>query len=95
MFPSYLLQDVCRCCSFLLYFCKRIFNNLVESLQRKQTGDGFVQLTILTKLKRQETALIIEMINMDFQNNIRENSFVYELATPAVGTTCKVIKLIL
>ena len=40
-----------RCCSFPLCFRKRIFNILVEPLQRKQTDDGFVHLTILTKLK--------------------------------------------
>ena len=30
-----------RCCSFPFCFCKRIFNILVESLQRKQTDDFF------------------------------------------------------
>ena len=62
-----------RCCSFPLCFCKRIFNILVESLQRKQTDDGFVHLTILTKLKRLETTIINEIINMDFENAIHPN----------------------
>ena len=38
-----------RCCSFPLCFCKRIFNVLVESSERKHTDDGFVHLTILTR----------------------------------------------
>ena len=62
-----------RCCSFPLCFRKRIFNILVESLQRKQSDDGLVHLTILTKLKRQETTIINEIIKVDFENDIHSN----------------------
>ena len=62
-----------RCCSFPLCFSRRIFNILVESLQRKQTYDVFIHLTILTKLKRWEITVINEIINMDFENDIPPN----------------------
>jgi len=35
--------------TFCVMFCKRIFNILVESLQRKPNDDGFMHLTILTR----------------------------------------------
>lgn len=98
MFPERKCQfsshkDISAVFRFRYVFCKRIFNILVESMQRKQTDDGFVHHAILTKLKHQETELVNEIISMDFQNN-SPRKFVYEFATPAAGTTCKVIKFI-
>ena len=52
MFPSLLSQDVSAVVVSVM-FLPTEYVNIVESLQRKQnTDDGFVYLSILTKLKR-------------------------------------------
>ena len=83
----------------LLCFRKRIFNILVESLQWKQTGHGFVHSFYY--FEEIETLGNCTYISMKLQiwivrtTIVRNLKFVYELVTPAADTTCKVIKLIL